>query len=284
VSPDLEELCSVLDLTPGGAGRFEAHSVKMGGLPSAFGGQLLAQIVVAADRTVPDKTVKSLHAIFVRPVELDAPMSIEVDVMHTGRLYASLTVSIVQKERLCVRGLVLLDTADVELAAHASPPPPVTHPDEAGVRSTLGVAETCVPPDGDLGAGDLGDGARPGRPEMLVWVRFAGIPPDDGLNRALMAYASEPFFFGAALRPHGSSESISSTGLVPAVITHTVTFHGPVSAAGWNLLHVTSPHVGRGRIFGHGSVFSEAGEFVASVSQENQLRPGRPRPTNEKGI
>jgi acyl-CoA thioesterase-2 len=279
VSPDLEELCSVLDLTLVGEGRFEAHSVKMGDLPSAFGGQLLAQIVVAADRSVPDKTVKSLHAVFVRPVELDAPMSIEVDVMHTGRLYASLTVSVVQNERLCVRGLVLLDTADVELAAHASPPPRVPHPDEAGVRSALGAAETCVLPDGDLG-----DGAGPGRPEMLVWIRFGGIPPDDGLNRALVAYGSEPFFFGAALRPHGSSESISRTGLVPAVITHTLTFHGPVSATDWNLLHITSPHVGRGRIFGHGSVFSEAGEFVASVSQENQLRPGRLRPTNEKGI
>jgi acyl-CoA thioesterase II len=279
VSPDLEELCSALDLVPLGAGRFEGRSVNMGDLPAAFGGQLLAQMVVAADRTVPDKTVKSLHAVFVRPVELDAPMSLDVDVMHTGRLYASLTVSIVQQERLCVRGLVLLDTADVELAAHTSLPPRAVHPDEDGVHSTLGAAETCVLPEGDLV-----DAVGPGRPEMLVWVRFAGIPPDDGLNRALLAYASEPFFFGAALRPHGSSESISSTGLAPAVITHTLTFHGPVSAADWNLLHITSPHVGRGRIFGHGEVFSEAGEFVASVSQENQLRPARRHPINEKGI
>jgi acyl-CoA thioesterase len=265
----LEELCAALTLRPTGEGRFAGHSVKFGELSSVFGGQLLAQVVMAADRTVPDKTVKSMHVVFVRPATLDAPLSFEVDLMHSGRLYSSATVSVLQRGRLCARALVLLDTADEELAAHSSPPPRAAHPAQGGVRSMWGAAEICI-----VGDVDLNDLSASGPPELQVWVRFDGAPGDDGCNRALLAYASEPYFFGAALRPHaGLSQSLANTRIVPAVITHSVTFHTAPAAAEWLLLDITSPHVGRGRIYGHASVFSETGAFVASVSQENQLRP-----------
>jgi acyl-CoA thioesterase-2 len=265
----LEELCAALDLQTISVGRLVGHSVPLGNMRGVFGGQLLAQMIVAADRTVPDKTVKSLHVVFVRPAGLEAPLSFDVEVMHSGRLYSSATVNVSQGDRLCGRALVLLDSPDVELAAHTSSPPEAAHPDEGGSRSMWGAAEVCV-----VGDVDLDELAASGPPELLLWVRFEGAPLDDGLNRGLLAYASEPYFFGAALRPHaGLSQVLAGTRLVPAVITHSVTFHGPVSAADWLLLDIASPHLGRGRIYGKASVFSEAGEFVASVSQENQLRP-----------
>jgi acyl-CoA thioesterase-2 len=265
----LQELCAALDLSPIGDGRFAGHSVRVSGVSAVFGGQLLAQMVVAADRTVAEKTVKSMHAMFVRPAGLDTPLSFEVEVMHSGRLYSSATVSVSQEGRLCARALVLLDAADEELAAHSASPPETVHPDNGGRRSIWGAAETCT-----VGDVDLDDLAVSGPPELLVWVRFVGAPLDDGINRALLAYASEPYFFGAALRPHaGLSQSLAFTRIVPAVITHSVSYHAPPSAADWLLLQITSPHLGRGRIYGQASVFSEAGVFVASVAQENQLRP-----------
>jgi acyl-CoA thioesterase II len=189
--------------------------------------------------------------------------------MHSGRIYSSATVSVSQGDRLCARALVLLDSPDEELAAHSSSRPEAAHPDHAGSRSMWGAAEVCV-----VGDVDLNELAASGPPELLLWVRFAGAPLDDGLNRGLLAYASEPHFFGAALRPHaGLSQALAGTRIVPAVITHTVIFHGPVSAADWLLLDIASPHLGRGRIYGQASVFSEVGAFVASVSQQNQLRP-----------
>jgi acyl-CoA thioesterase II len=271
VNHALEELCAALTLRPDDHGRLVGHSVKVGDMRTVFGGQLLAQMVVAADQAVPGKTVKSLHAMFVRPAGLDAPLWFEVEVMHSGRLYCSASVSVSQGDRLCARALVLLDTADEELATHSVPAPGAQHPDVGGRRSAWGAAEICV-----VGDVDLGDLTASGPPELLVWARFEGAPSGDGLNRGLLAYASEPYFFGAALRPHaGLSQSLAYTSIVPAVITHAVTFHAPVSAADWLLLQISSPHLGRGRIYGQASVFSESGEFVASVSQENQLRPLR---------
>jgi acyl-CoA thioesterase len=268
----LDELCAVLALRATGEGRFVGDSVRIGEMRAVFGGQLLAQMVVAADRTVSEKSVKSLHAVFVRPAALDTPLAFEVETMHSGRLYSSVTVTISQGGRLCARALVLLDVADEELAAHSSPAPEAVHPDQGGVRSPWGAAEVCI-----VGDVDLDDLAASGPPELLVWTRFAGAPLGDGLNRALLAYASEPHFFGAALRPHaGLSQRLANTRIVPAVITHSVTFHAPASAAEWLLLHVTSPHLGRGRIYGQASIFNEAGVFVASVAQENQLRPMPP--------
>lgn len=268
----LAELCAALNLRPVGDFEFVGQSVRLGGMRTVFGGQLLAQMVVAADRAIPEKTVKSLHAIFVRPAGLDAPLSFEVEQMHSGRLYASTTVSVSQGDRLCARALVLLDTADEEMAAHSSFPPVAAHPDKNGDRSMWGAAEMCV-----VDSVDLSDLSASGPPELLVWVRFEGAPTDDGINRGLLAYASEPHFFGAALRPHdGLSQSLAYTRIVPAVITHSVTYHGPPSAADWLLLHVTSPHMGRGRIFGQASIFDETGSFLASVTQENQLRPMPP--------
>jgi acyl-CoA thioesterase len=60
------------------------------------------------------------------------------------------------------------------------------------------------------------------------------------------------------------------------VITHSVTFHDRFLASEWLLMALSSPHVGRGRIFGTGDVFTEDGRLVASITQENQLRSIRP--------
>jgi acyl-CoA thioesterase II len=280
MNSELRELLDALELEPTGDGRFTGHSARVATMPRVFGGQLLAQIVVAAARTVPDKTVKSSHTIFVRPAELDAPLSFAVEVMHSGRLYASTTVTVSQHDRLCARALVLLDTADEELAAHAAPAPLVDHPDGSSAkepgpgRRAFGAAELYV-----VGDVDLNELAATGPPELYVWARFPGAPPDDDLNRALLAYASEPHFFGTALRPHaGLGQALAYERVIPAVITHTVHFHAAPSAGEWLLLDVSSPHLGRGRIYGYASVFNEAGDLVASVAQENQLRPMRPGP------
>jgi acyl-CoA thioesterase II len=273
MDPALRELCDALTLRPAGEGRYTGHSVQLEGLRAAYGGQLLAQMVVAADHAVPEKTVKSLHATFVRPAAMDAPLSFDVEVMHAGRLYASTTVTIFQGDVLCARALVLLDAADEELAAHSLPAPEIEPPPAATPnRQSRWGGETCV-----VGDVDLDDLAAAGPPELYVWARFAGVPCGDGLHRALLAYASEPHFFGTALRPHaGLSQAVTYTKIIPAVITHGVTFHGPVRADEWMLLHVTSPHLGRGRIYGHAEVFDQSGGLVASVVQENQLRPVRP--------
>ncbi|HUZ11215.1 MAG TPA: acyl-CoA thioesterase domain-containing protein [Acidimicrobiales bacterium] len=269
------ELAAALRLQKLPDGRYRGTHAGGGGGRVVFGGQLLAQIVMAAADAAPDKSVKSVQVIFVRGASLDEPVTLEAELMHAGRLYTSATVSVRQGARLCVRALVLLDRADVELARHGPAMPAVGGPDASSraVRTTGGAEMRIV---GDV---DLDDPAATGPPELAVWVRFDAVPSGDAISRALLAFACEPFFFGTSLRPHqGLSQASAYRQLIPAVLTHSLFFHAPFSASDWLLLDLTSPHVGRGRIYGYGSVFTVDGVFVASINQENQLRPIREGP------
>jgi acyl-CoA thioesterase-2 len=89
---DLAGLLAVLDLERSGVHQFRATHLDEGhGV--VFGGQLLAQTVVAATRTMPDKELLSLHTVFARGGTFDEPLTIDVDVMASGRSMASLTVT-----------------------------------------------------------------------------------------------------------------------------------------------------------------------------------------------
>src|SRR4051812_22542688 len=94
---DLKNFLAVLELRPAGAGeaggeadggravtRFTADSLDEGhGV--VFGGQLLAQTVVAGAAVMPDKEVKSLHTVFARGAAIGSPLDIDVEVLHQGR-------------------------------------------------------------------------------------------------------------------------------------------------------------------------------------------------------
>ena len=66
-----------------------------------FGGQLLAQTIVAGATVDPTKEVKSVHTVFARGGALDQPLDIEVEAMHVGRALGSATVTVRQGDRLC---------------------------------------------------------------------------------------------------------------------------------------------------------------------------------------
>ena len=91
---ELSELLGVLDLEPVGEGRYRAQNFSAGPGGVVFGGQLLAQSIVAGATIDPTKEVKSIHTVFARGGALDTPLDIEVEAMHTGRALASATVTV----------------------------------------------------------------------------------------------------------------------------------------------------------------------------------------------
>src|SRR6476469_1830463 len=106
----IENLVQALTLQPDGEDRYHASNADVG--PGViFGGQLLAQSIVAAAATEPGKYVKTVHTIFARAGAPEAPVEITVDRMHSGRAMASRTVTIDQGDRLIARSQLLL-TAD----------------------------------------------------------------------------------------------------------------------------------------------------------------------------
>ncbi len=266
---ELSELLEVLELEPVGEGRFRAQNFSEGPGGVIFGGQLLAQSIVAGGTIDPTKEVKSIHTVFARGGDLSKPIDIEVEAMHTGRALASAAVTVRQGERLCTRSLVLLSAVEPDLIRHGVDVPPVGEP-EATPRSS---------PEGSfwevrvVGEVDISDPAAVGPPELFVWVRFPGAEAQGVVGQALLAYATDGFLIGTAMRPHeGVGQALSHVSISTSVLSHTLTFHEPVDAAQWHLLAQESPYAGRGRSYGRANIFSADGQVVASFVQDNMIR------------
>jgi acyl-CoA thioesterase-2 len=269
-----------LTLEPLAPGQYRApHVERHGNGWLVFGGQMLAQMVVAAGSTPDVKPLTSFHAVFARPGQLDQPLLIDVDVIANGRNARSAAVTVHQGGPPCVRGLALALTPQPEVGAHALPTPRTDGPDDAEpLPVKLSGVEVRIA-DGV----DLSDPAGGHPPEVHLWMRVPEAPPDPIVAQAMLAYCSEPFFAATGLRPHENmSQAHFYVTIAPAVTSHGVAFHDrSFRASDWLLFAFSSPHTSQGRVFGRADVFDEDGQSVASVWQENLLRPVEPPSAGE---
>ena len=265
----LDALTAALSLEPVGDGRYRAACVDLGhGV--IFGGQLLAQSVMAMLAVEPDKPVKTVHTIFARSGSPDAPVEITVDRMHSGRAMASSTVTIGQGDRLCARSQVLSSADEPDFIRHADAAPSVQRPGESRAAPERSpVWEVRI-----AGDADVTDPDRTGPPDLDVWSRFVDVPADPGIGQALLAYATDGFLIGTAMRPHpGVGQAQAHVTISSGVLSHTLTFHEPVDAGEWLLLSHHSVYAGHGRCYGFANVFREDGALVASFVQDAMIRP-----------
>lgn len=249
-----------------------------------FGGQVLAQALVAAGRTVeagdgPPRHVHSLHAYFLRPGDDTQPIQFVVERMRDGHSFSSRRVHAVQSGRI----LLSLSASFQELAdglEHDLPMPPVPRP------------ETLTPDREILGRIDhplaqhrarhqaielrhverllLGP-AEPGADEQSVWMRVARhLPDDDLLHAAVLAYASDYVLLEPILRRHGIGWG--DPRLRPASLDHVMWFHRPARADQWLLYTQSSPSARSGRGLGLGHMFDSDGHLIATVAQEGMVR------------
>ncbi len=261
----IDSLVSALTFESVGPDRYRAENAE-GGHGVVFGGQLLAQSIVAGLIGHDAKHVKTLHTVFARSASPDAPVEILVEPMQAGRTFASSTVTISQGERLCTRSLVLLSADEPDFIRHADAAPEVAPPNES---DTADGWQVQIVGDVDISSPDL-----VGPPELDAWTRFVGAPDDPGVNQALLAFATDGFLIGTAMRPHaGVGQAQAHVTISTGVISHTITFHEPFSAAQWMLLSQRSVHAGHGRGYGRANVFTADGALVASFVQDAMIRP-----------
>lgn len=276
--PDLAGFLAALELHPGAGGSWRAANMDNPG-PVVFGGQILAQTVAVAERRAGDQTVKSLHTVFARAASAAADLDIAVERMSTGRSFSSLTVTVSQGERLCARSLVLTESEGDDLIRH-SPDPPPRGPESAAPSAHGGPGATSWWEIRTVEGVDIADPLAVGPPRLGVWMRFPGAGDDPGLGRALLAYASDGFLIGTALRPHpGFGQSLAHVEFNTTVLTHTLSFHEPFGAGEWLLLDQEAPYAGRGRSYGRGHVWTADGRLVASFAQDAMIRAFPPAPS-----
>jgi acyl-CoA thioesterase len=267
--PSIDSLLAGLELRPDGPGRYRADNMDTGHAV-VFGGQLLAQTIVAARIDHPDKQVKTVHTVFARGGSPDQGVEIEVDAMHGGRAFASSTVTIRQGERLVTRSLVLLSADEPDLIRHGEPMPAVGSPEDAVGDTAHGTGDWEIR---TVGGVDIADPEAVGPAELDVWTRFVGAPEDPGTGQALLGFATDGFLIGTAMRPHaGVGQAQAHVTLSTGVVSHTLTFHEPFSAADWLLLSHRAPYAGHGRSYGRADVFRADGAHVASFVQDAMIR------------
>ena len=245
--PDIADVVAVFEPKAEGDGTFTAEHLDTGHAV-VFGGQLLAQSIVAAARSVPDKELLSLHTVFARGGNFDEPLTITVETLQSGRAFASVSVTTSQSRGVCTRSTALLHAPDADRIRHA----------DADARGRLGPTRSRRGRTSRSGTSACRRPRhqRPERPpdrrELQVWVRFPGAPADDpAINQALLGYASDGFLIATAMRPHeGIGQSMAHVSVSTTVLTQTLTFHERFSADDWLLLDQRSTYAGRGRSHG----------------------------------
>jgi acyl-CoA thioesterase len=248
---------------------FRGESVHDARRPVVFGGQIMGQMIVAASRTSPGKSVRSLHVIFARSGTTTRPVEITLEPVHSGQSFASLVATASQGDRVLSRGMALLDIGEPDVIRHQVPVPPASEPlDAPPVPSPYPGAELRL-----VDGVDLMTTTATGEPEVNAWVRFTDVPPEQPQHQALLSWFTDGFLIAAAMRPHeGIGQSQAHESLSTGVIAHTLTFHEPVQADQWMLITNRSLHAGAGRSYGEGHVFTVGGQLIASFTQENMIR------------
>lgn len=224
---------------------------------SLFGGQVAAQALLAAGRTVePGRPPHSLHGYFLRPGDSRRPVVFSVERDRDGRSFSARRVVALQEGEVILNLSASFHAGDAEADDEvALRPPAATATAEVTVPDRLiGFEQRVV---------DLPYTAHPTR----VWMRCTEALPEDPLiHAAALTYLSDIY------TGHGALES--AVGKFQSTLDHTVWFHRPARADEWVLMDLQARSVGQGRGLYTGELWTEAGVLIASLAQETLYRAG----------
>lgn len=278
----VQGLLDLFDVQPSGQDTFTADTGPAGedARQVVEGTQVLAQSIVAAAKRFPDKSVRSVYAVFARAVMVGAgPVEIDIDVVSEGRSTATAVVTAKQNGKRCITTTVLADVPTGDVIRHHLPRPEVAPPGEAHVSPMPMVGR-------ELRLVDVEDVNSPdevGPPELFAWLHYDPIPTEDGLAKALIAYFTGHLGISTTMRAHegiGTSQAHLTVSTAPMTVT--VSFHEPVRWDGWLLYTHESTQVGAGMSYVRGAVHTEEGELIASFAQDALIRPLRTTDTSIK--
>jgi acyl-CoA thioesterase II len=278
----VQSLLDLFDVQPDGENKFTADTGPAGqdDRQVVEGTQVLAQAIVAVAKRFPEKSVRSVSAVFARAVMVGAgPVELELDVVSEGRSTATAIVAAKQNGKRCITATVLTDVPTADVIRHNLPRPDVTGPDDAN--------ESHMPMTGrQIRLVDVVDVNSPdevGPPELYAWLHYDPIPTRDDLAKALIAYFTGHLGISTTMRAHegiGTAQSHLTVSTAPMTVT--VSFHEPFTWDGWLLYTHESTQVGAGMSYVRGAVHTESGELIASFGQDALIRPLRTTDTSIK--
>lgn len=279
----IPELLDLLDLEEIEVGLFRGRN-PLTDRQRAFGGQVLAQSLMAVGRTVPDdRPVHSMHAYFLRPGRTDKPMIFDVEKLRDGRSFSARRV-LARQDGEVVLGLTASFHVHEQGLEHQDAMPQVPSAEDCPRMSDVMSTFSGAPAqfwEEQWGGYDVrwvgssgADGAIPATvhgAHARIWVRASGQLPDDfHLHAAVLAYLSDLTLLGVSTVPH--APVFDERQFRAASIDHAMWFHRPVRADQWWLYDQVSPMAINARGYSTSRIFQK-GLMVASATQEGLIRP-----------
>lgn len=248
-----------------------------------FGGQVIAQSLVAAMRSVEGRPVHSLHGYFMLGGDPTRPILYEVERIREGRSFTTRRVRGIQNGESIFAMMASFHTPEDGLH-HAMPmpdvPAPETLPDEDEIRARFvphltEIRQRYWKSQRAIELRPTNPEAyflrKPGPPCQNVWFRAAERLPDAvDLHTTILAYASDMTLLDGAAVAHG--RSVIDPEIQAASLDHALWFHDTFRADEWLLYVQDSPWSGAARGLGRGMIFTRDGRLVASVAQEGLMR------------
>jgi len=273
----MDDLVGLLTLEPIEINLFRGVS-PMDERQRIFGGQVVAQALSAAYRTVEGHICHSLQSYFIRPGDPTIPVLYQVERSRDGKSFATRRVIAIQDGEQIFNMACSFQIPERGYE-HQSPMPETVPPET--VRKSVDAWVKSQPEENTRWLRDLPiemlaidpvDIAHPvvKPPHQQVWLRARRDPGDDvALNQCLLAYSSDYSLLGTAMRPHGVSWQ---SGVQTASLDHIIWFHRPTNYARWHLYVQDSPSASGARGFNRGAIYREDGVLVASTAQEGLIR------------
>lgn len=224
---------------------------------SLYGGQVFAQALLAAGRTVaPDRLPHSAHGYFLRPGDSAAPVVFVVERDRDGRTLSARRVVAKQAGKVILNLSASFGVPDVDAVdeTHVQMPQ-VEPPGRTQTAARVVGFEESLPAQVPIHS-------YPSR----AWFRCTREVPDDRLlDHVLLAYVSDLYT--------GLGGLATSAGMSHATVSHTLWLHRPLRAGAWVLSEMQPRSVSHGRGFYAGRLWSQDGALVASFMQETVYRP-----------
>jgi acyl-CoA thioesterase-2 len=280
--PALKILLDLLDLEEIEVNHYRGRSPS-GESQRIYGGQVVAQALMAASRTVVDLTANAMHGDFLRPGDPTLPVLYEVERLRDGRSFTTRRVVAIQHGRpiFNMTASFHIDEAGLD---HQTKMPAVSQPEDVPTDTDHYAPVLSRIPESNRKwyTGDRPFELRPIDPLVLfdpqpreavqrVWLRANGTLPDDPIvHQCALAYASDLTLLDTSSMPHG--KGWLTDGLFGASLDHAIWFHRSFRADDWLLYDQESPSASGARGFNLGRIYRRDGVLVASVAQEGLLR------------
>ncbi|WP_367717233.1 acyl-CoA thioesterase II [Nitratireductor sp. GISD-1A_MAKvit] len=284
MSSAMQDLLAILDLETLEHNLFRGRSPQSA-WQRVFGGQVIGQALVAAQRTVDAaRHVHSLHCYFMRPGDPAVPIIYEVDRIRDGGSFTTRRVVAIQHGHAIFSLSASFQKEEPGLDHQIEMPEGVTPPDELRTqREFLAEFGERVPENiRRYWARERPIEVRPViiehytsrdklPPRQDVWIRTTGPVPDDrALQAAVLAYLSDMTLLDTSTFAHGRNGF--DPDIQMASLDHAMWFHRPCKLDDWLLYTQDSPSAQGARGFSRGSLYASDGTLVASVAQEGLVR------------